>query len=533
MFTVEVAKMLGGAPIDTAIGVLVVTIHNAHGLKNPDKFSGTPDPYTVFSINNREEIAKTKIFNESANPKWNETKYILINNYNDSLTMTVYDWNEFRKNKELGVATFALDKLQEDPEQENVVIPVMVGGKPRGQVSCDFRFFPTLEGTVLEDGTKEPAPESNTGILRFTVSQAKDLDSTKSLVGLLSPYAIQTLNGKVINKTKPVKRNNNPIWEVSKEVLVPNRKAAKLGLQIKDDRDIAAHPLLGTYTIKLDDLIGKNSKGTEWFNLSETKTGRVKMTAQWKPVTIKGSLGGTGGYVTPIGVMRVHLQSAKDLRNLEALGKSDPYVHVLLSGVEKARTVTFNNDLNPDWDEVLYIPVHSPRERLTLEVMDQENVGKDRSLGHLDVNCNEYIKQGEGGLWLEHSEKINRSEGLRLDRGVKGTLNFTVAFYPCLNIADPEKDEAERKLKEEEDKKNEQGVEQKAEKNPVDIENEKSKAQIKENTLAETAAGSDSDDDEKKTPKIRLTPEELVKYGMLPVIYLCMMMLILWQILGS
>ncbi|KAG0635305.1 C2 domain-containing protein [Tuber brumale] len=511
VFTVEVAKMLGGAPIDTAIGVLVVTIHNAHGLKNPDKFSGTPDPYAVFSINNREEIGKTKVVNEDANPKWNETKYILVNNYNDSLTMTVYDWNEFRKDKELGVATFALDKLQEDPEQENIVTPVMVGGKARGQVSCDFRFFPILESAVLEDGTKEPAPESNTGILRFTISQAKDLDSSKSLVGLLSPYAIQTLNGKTINRTKTVKRNNNPIWEVSKEILVANRKTAKLGLQIKDERDLAANPLLGTYMIKLDDLIDNNSKGTEWFNLSDAKTGKVKMTAQWKPVAIKGALGGTGGYITPIGVMRVHLQSARDLRNLEALGKSDPYVHVLLSGVEKARTVTFNSDLNPNWNEILYIPVHSPREKLTLEVMDQENMGKDRSLGHLDVNCDEYIKQGEDGLWLEHSEKINRSEGLKLDRGVKGTLNFSVAFYPCLNIADPDDEEAAGpKLREGE--KNEQFVEQKVEKTAVDIENEKSKAQIEENTLAEAAAGSDSDGDEKKTPKIRLTPEELVKY---------------------
>ncbi|PWW79118.1 tricalbin [Tuber magnatum] len=535
VFTVEVAKILGGAPTDTAIGVLVVTIHNAHGLKNPDKFSGTPDPYAVFSINNREEIARTKVVNEDANPKWNETKYIPINSYNDSLAMTVYDWNEFRKNKELGVASFALDKLQEDPEQENVVIPVMVGGKPRGQVSCDLRFFPILEGAILEDGTKEPAPESNTGIVRFTVSQAKDLDSSKSLVGFLSPYAIQSINGNTINKTKPVKRNNNPIWEVSKECLVANRKTAKLGLQIKDDRDLAAHPLLGTYMIKLDDLIDKNSKGTEWFNLSETKTGKVKMTAQWKPIAIKGALGGTGGYITPIGVMRVHLQSARDLRNLESLGKSDPYVHVLLSGVERARTITFKNDLNPDWNEILYIPVHSPRERLTLEVMDQESVGKDRSLGHLDINCAEYIKQGEDGLWLEHSEKINRSEGLRLDRGVKGTLNFTVAFYPCLNIADSEVEEAERKLKEREgNEKYEQTLERGAVKSAVNVENEESKEQIEGNTLVAMMAGldsggdekevgsdsdgdgkeagSDSDSDEKEVPKIGLTPEELVKY---------------------
>ena len=118
---------------------------------------------------------------------------------------------------------------------------------------------------------------------------------------------------------------------------------------------------------------------------------------------LTGALVGTGDHVTPIDVMRVHLQSARDLRNLETLRKSELYVHTLLSGVEKARIVTFNNDLNTDWDEIPYIPVHSPRKRLSLKVMDQENMGKDRSLGHLDVDRNEYIKQGENSLWLDHS----------------------------------------------------------------------------------------------------------------------------------
>ena len=51
---------------------------------------------------------------------------------------------------------------------------------------------------------------------------------------------------------------------------------------------------------------------------------------------LTGALGGAEGYITPIGLMRVHLQSATDLSNLETLGKSDPYVHTLLLGVEKA-----------------------------------------------------------------------------------------------------------------------------------------------------------------------------------------------------
>lgn len=517
VFTVEVAKMLGGAPIDAAIGVLVVTIHNAHGLKNPDKFSGTPDPYTVFSINNRIEVGRTKIVKENTNPRWNETKYIIISNFNDALTLGLFDFNEIRKDKELGSASFALDSLQENPEQENIKIPVMTNGKERGQVSLDVRFFPITEGRMLDDGTQEPVPESNTGILRYTVSQAKDLDSSKSLVGQLSPYAIQLLNGKPIHTTKIMKRTNNPIWEESHELLITDRKTCKLGVVIRDDRDLAADPEVGSYQIKLDEMLEMTKKGSDWFNLAGVKSGRIKMSVQWKPVAIKGAMG-TGGYQTPIGVMRLHFLNARNLRNMETMGKSDAYVRVTLGGVERGRSVTFVNDLNPNWDEVLYVPVHSVKEKLKLEAMDQEKVGKDRSLGHVEIETGEYIKEDTNGLFLENSKKVNQIKGLKDEKGSeKGTLSFTCAFYPCLNIADPEEEEEEKILQEEADAKNSKAQEEAAtikdnNLDPIAIENEREKANIEENTITPlTPTVSESGD--KKVPKIRLTPEELVKYG--------------------
>lgn len=518
VYTLEIAKMLGGAPIDTSIGVLVVTIHNAHGLKNPDKFSGTPDPYTVFSINNRIEVGRTKIVKENTNPRWNETKYIIISNFNDALTLGLFDFNEIRKDKELGSASFALDSLQENPEQENVKIPVMTNGKERGHVSLDVRFFPISEGRMLEDGTQEPVPESNTGILRYTISQAKDLDSSKSLIGQLSPYATQLLNGKTIHTTKIVKRSNNPIWEESHEVLVTNRKACKLGVVIRDDRDLATDLEVGSYQIKLDEMLEMTKKGSDWFNLAGVKSGRIKMSAQWKPVVIKGALGGTGGYQTPIGVMRLHFLNARDLRNMETMGKSDAYVRVLLGGVEKGRSVTFVNDLNPDWDEVLYVPVHSTKEKLRLETMDQEKVGKDRSLGYVDIEPGEYIKEDTNGLFLEHSQKANQSRGLRDDKGTeKGKLNFTCAFYPCLNVTDPDEEEEEKRLQEEIDAEKKKVEEEAAilkgdHPDPIAIENEKEKANIEENTATPLTSVVIENSD-KKAPKIKLTPEELVRYG--------------------
>lgn len=445
VFPIEIAKMLAGNPVDQAIGVLQVQFHGAQGLKNPDKFAGTPDPYAVVSINGRQPLGKTKTVHENANPRWNETVNIILTSLKDSLALQVYDYNEYRKDKELGTATFALDQLEHEQEHENQQLEVLANGRPRGIIQADIRFFPVMEGQKLPDGTLEPPPESNTGIAKFTIESAKELDGSKSLIGQLNPYAVLLLNGKEVHVSKKLKRTNNPIFpDATQELLITDRKKAKLGLVIKDDRDIATDPIIGTYQIKLDDMLEMMSKGQEWYNLAGTKTGRAKMLLQWKPVALKGAMGGSG-YITPIGVMRLHFQSAKDLRNLETMGKSDPYVRAMLSGIEKGRTVTFKNNLNPEWDEVIYVPVHSAREKLVLEVMDQESLGKDRSLGLVELAMSDYLHQEPSGEYAVDDSKRVLSEGLRLGprSPPKGVLNFTASFFPTLNVIDPEEEERE------------------------------------------------------------------------------------------
>ncbi|RMD43016.1 hypothetical protein DV735_g2151, partial [Chaetothyriales sp. CBS 134920] len=438
VFPIEVAKMLAGAPIDLAIGVVAVTIHGANGLKNTDQFAGTPDPYVVVSLNNSKELGRTKTIKENANPRFNETFYVIITSFTDSLTLVPFDFNDVRKDKELGIATFALDKLEQDPSQENLQLEVLSNGKARGIIQADVRFFPVLEGQKLPDGKIGPPPESNAGVARLTFEQAKELDASKSMVGQLNPYGVLVLNGKEIHITDKTKRNNNPIFaNPTKSVLITDRKHARIGLVIKDSRDLAADPILGTYQLKFDDLVRLSQNGQQWFNLTGAKSGKAKLLLDWKPVALKGIAGGSGGYITPIGVLRIHIQNAQDLRNLETVGKSDPYARVLLSGIVKGRTVTFQSELNPTWDEVIYVPVHSATERLQLEVMDEENLGKDRSLGLTEILARDYIRESEEGGYLVHEVKAPISAGLRIGgRGEsKGKINFTVAFYPTLNAA--------------------------------------------------------------------------------------------------
>lgn len=527
VFPIEVAKMLAGTAVDQAVGVIAITLHGAQGLKNTDSFAGTPDPYAVVSLSKRQPLAQTKVVHENADPRWNETHYVIITSFNDTLDIEVFDYNDIRKDKKLGSASFPLESIEEIYEHENQRLELNSDGKVRGAVLCDIRFFPVLEPKKLDDGTVEPVPDSNTGILRFTVEQAKDLDGTKSLVNLLNPYASLLLNGKEIHTTKKLKRTNNPIWDNgSKEILITDRKNAKLGVAVKDDRDLAGDQLIGSYQIKVDDMLELMAKGQDWYNLAGVKKGRVKMMAQWKPVTISGVASGTGGYITPVGVLRVHFINAKQLRNFEALGKSDPYVRVILSGLEKARTVTFKNNLNPEFDEVLYIPVHSAKDRLQFEVMDAENMGKDRSLGLTEIFSGDYMQTDDEGEWLVHDKKAVHEDGLKIHgKGVpKGLLTYTVAFYPTLNVADPEDEEADSDKATSEPRKS-LDVPQTLEppKSPITA-NGKDMAKLAESAGSSrpitpktpvtptSGAPSSKGREEKKPTKLYLTPEELLRH---------------------
>jgi len=77
--------------------------------------------------------------------------------------------------------------------------------------------------------------------------------------------------------------------------------------------------------------------------------------------------------------------------------------------------------------------------------MDAENMGRDRSLGLTEIFSGDYMAQDENGEWLVHDQKTTRQDGLKMHgKGIpKGVLNYTVAFYPCLNVADPEGEEEE------------------------------------------------------------------------------------------
>lgn len=437
VFTLDIQQMLSGAPIDSAIGVAVVTIHSAHGLRNPDIGSGSPDPYVSLNVGHG-EVARTEMIKSTTEPRFNESKTLLLTTLNDPLALEVFDYNEVRKDKSLGIATFDLKRLENDSDQEHLSEAIMANGKSRGNIDFSVAWYPVLTAPKLEDGSVGEIPESKSGIVRFTVHQAKNLGGGKNV----SPQALLTVDSKEVSKTARMKHTHNPVWDYSKEILVTDKSKCTLGVLIKDDGNA-----LGSFSIKLADLLHNTMEEIDDYVLqrSADPTSKVKLSASWKPVAMSGSLSGKA-YAPPLGALRLDIKKATGLRNPEiglTGGKADPYTRVLVNGQQRGRTVMIKNDQNPVWNEVLYIPIRSLSEKVILEAMDYQARTKDRSLGSIELSLSKILSQDSEGRFLEYIEQNVRTSHFS-GRDAKGDLEYQVSFHPALNVMTPDEIESEK-----------------------------------------------------------------------------------------
>ncbi|KAK4803011.1 hypothetical protein SAY86_001214 [Trapa natans] len=106
---------------------------------------------------------------------------------------------------------------------------------------------------------------------------------------------------------------------------------------------------------------------------------------QW-PHRIVVPIGGTSADLSelelkPQGKLTVTVVKANDLKNMEIIGKSDPYVVVHIRPLFKVKTKVIENNLNPLWDQTFeLIAEDKETQSLIVEVFDQD-IGQDKQLG--------------------------------------------------------------------------------------------------------------------------------------------------------
>ena len=141
----------------------------------------------------------------------------------------------------------------------------------------------------------------------MTIHQAKDLDHTKSMSGDLNPLAKIYLGKSEIpiHSTSQFKHTNNPIWESSKEYICADKATSAITIKIIDDRSFLTDPVIGQKSVRLGDLLEAKKQGLDWFPLDHCNSGKIRMSAEWKPLNMAGSLQGVDQYTPPIGIVRL------------------------------------------------------------------------------------------------------------------------------------------------------------------------------------------------------------------------------------
>lgn len=309
---------------------------------------------------------------------------------------------------------------------------------------------------------KHTSASIDSGVLRFTVHECKELGGVQKSGGISIPviggkgdinsYAVVKMNGAEKLRTQIFKRSINPRWDKQIEVFVTDKTQLKLNVSVFDSA--FDDKMLGRWESKLEEFEDDVFiNGQDWWNLKDG-AGKIHLSMLWKPITMTGFAEGlSGSYRPPIGVVRVDFKSANDLKNVEALtgGKSDPYVRIMSGAQVRGQTERVDDNLDPVWDQVVYVPVHSKRDDLIIEVMDYNESSKDKSLGITDLLLKDIMKEvktEDGQIYYESFETVNRDAALTsLDRKKgRGTIKYVASFFPTLALA-----------KEDEKKKEEQG----------------------------------------------------------------------------
>lgn len=131
----------------------------------------------------------------------------------------------------------------------------------------------------------------------------------------------------------------------------------------------------------------------------------------------------------PTGVLEVKLVEARDLKNKDLVGKSDPfavlYIRPLREKTKKSKTI--NNDLNPIWNEHYEFVVEDiSTQHLTVKIYDDEGLQASEILGCARVALADLQPGKVKDLWLDLVKDLE----IQRDKKPRGQVHLELLYYP-------------------------------------------------------------------------------------------------------
>lgn len=497
-----------------AVGVLAITITSAKDLQTSEFTASTLDPYVYFKTERPSPGSqcdmRTTIKSDIKSPVWNETKYILLNDLNQRLTLSCFNFNDARKDTLIGNVEINLKKLMQDPVVTDLSSDLKHGNHTKGKLFYSMHWFPVVEtreqensdavryqnknsftGDKQEDDSKESDSDSDVpdvgdasnddeeddedsdaGIAKLTLHGIKDLVSSETPSGTLSPSATLFVDGKEVKSFRTLKNINEPSWGETVEIFIPSKSDSEISLEVYNER-FKNRSLITKYTASLSDAL--TALSLDQRSVKGSPRGNVFMKAEWKPVKMTGVFAGTNAARESIGSLRIHVRDLNVIDNLSGMGDVDPYFTVSYNGRIDYKSSHFSDNSHPLFNRVLYFPIISKKQKITIGNYDYQSVGKDRLIGHTDIPLSKVLHMdAQTGRYIpvDKSEEIIKLYLTNKNRKSESYINVSLSFVPTIPVYSPEEremiEDREKKLEEDKKKFEELQIERKKEmeKNP-------------------------------------------------------------------
>lgn len=419
-FQLNIPQLLSQSNL--SVGVLEITLKNAKDIKRANTLiNDSVDPYLSFDLSGK-SVGKTRTVRDSLNPIWDETLYLLLSSFTDPLTITLYDKRERIKDKVMGRIEYNLNSMHDKPVQPDIVTHFLRNSKPVGSLNFDLKFFPTLEKKILPNGEVEELPDLNTGIAKIVVEELHGLNEQNKKG---SYYVEVFLNAKLVLTTSKVASVDIQKFGQDYESVIPDRRKSRYRFIVKDSN---TEEIITSVVQNLNDLIDRTEVRKPMITLPNCKA-KLKVTTYWKPVRL--DLGSNSiAYTPPIGLVRIYLKKAINLKNLEKVGVIDPYAKILVNGISKGRTDYKSQTLNPVWNFSIYVAITSPNQKVSIEVMDVETANKDRRVGIYDVDLSDLVHEDDDGRYVVNESDRDYRVRLIGKNGPSGEVVYNASFYP-------------------------------------------------------------------------------------------------------
>ncbi|KAF6160274.1 hypothetical protein GIB67_019043 [Kingdonia uniflora] len=158
----------------------------------------------------------------------------------------------------------------------------------------------------------------------------------------------------------------------------------------------------------------------------------------------------------PQAKVSVTVVRGNNLKNMEMLGKSDPYVILSIRPLFKVKTKVINGNLNPVWDQTFELIVEDKEtQAIIFEVFDQD-VGQDKLLGVAKLPLIELIPGTSKEIDLRLLPSLDM---LKIkDKKDRGTLTLKVLYHQFSKEEQLAALEEEKRILEERKKMKEAGM---------------------------------------------------------------------------